>query len=61
MATGKVWLSDPPRKISEVKKSFQTIRPAKIVTVPVAGAIMGSTILEKIWNRVAPSMVAASS
>ena len=29
-------MSEPLRKISAVKKSFQTIRPARIETVPVA-------------------------
>ena len=52
---------EPPRKISELKKSFQTIRPARIATVPVAGAISGSTTRKNAWVGVAPSMTAASS
>src|SRR3954454_10298395 len=61
MTTGSVWTVDPFRKIKGVKKSFQTMSPARMATVPVAGAISGQTTRTNDWNALAPSTVAASS
>ena len=61
MATGRVCVVEPPRKISELKKSFHTMSPARMATVPVAGDISGSTTRKNVCVGVAPSMTAASS
>ena len=59
--SGSVVRSGLSRITSAKKNSFQAVMNAKSVVTTIPGMSSGAMIPVRIWNRVAPSTVAASS
>src|SRR5579871_6177921 len=60
-ANDKVCFAGSCKKSSAVKKSFQMPKLEVIMTVAVTGRKRGNTICQKVRQRDAPSILAASS
>ena len=59
--SGSVVRSGLLRMTSAKKNSFHAVMNAKSVVTTIPGSSSGAMIPVRIWNRVAPSTVAASS
>ena len=61
MPSGRVFTSSE-RSIRLARKySFQVFSPLKTTWIMMPGRVRGTTILRKLWKRLHPSMMAASS